>query len=155
MYNFPEVSNDQLKVVYLGYYIRDFSQIINGLFSMAHGLQYRSNVRLDEIGTLYNFSQSDMNFTQVNQLIKYYKFGFGKATEDISELIKLGVMTRDTGIAIAKQIDGKCDERYIKEFCAYLEIDEKEFWETAESYRNLDIWKKKNKKWELQSDLFA
>lgn len=155
MYNFPEVAKDTLKVVYLGYYIRDFSQIVNGLFSMAFGLQYRNNVRLDEIGTLYNFSQSDMNFTQVNQLIKYYKFGFGKATEDISELIKLGVMTRETGIAIAEQIDGKCDHRYIQEFCTYLEISEKEFWETAESYRNLDIWKLRNGKWELRSELFV
>jgi hypothetical protein len=154
LYKFPAYNTDKLKAIYLGYYIKDFSQIVNGLFSMAFGLKYRTEGDPRDIGMLYNFSQSDTNFVQVNQLIKYYKFGFGKATEDISELIKLGIMERETGIIIAKEIDGKVHPKYIEEFCDFIEMDIKEFWEITESYINKTIFKNKNGQWELQSELF-
>ena len=154
LYSFPDSNDDNMKVIYLGYYMQDFSQLVNGLFSMTFGLKHRENTRLQDIGFLYNFSQSDTDFTQVNQMIKYNKFGFGKATEDISELIKLGVMTRETGIIIAKELDGKSAYKFIKDFCNYLEITEERFYEIAEQYRNTDIWKQIDGVWKLQSNLF-
>lgn len=154
LYNFPNIGEDKMKVIYIGYYIKDFSQIVNGLFAMTFGLKHRNDTELKDIGFLYNFSQSDTDFTQVNQLIKYNKFGFGKATEDISELIKLGIMTRETGIILAKELDGKSGDRFIKSFCEYLDISLDDFNKVAEKYRNKDIWKKVNGKWQLQSPLF-
>ena len=91
----------------------------------------------------------------MNQLIKFYKFGFGKATEDLSELIKVGIMSRDTAIEIAKILDGNCDEKYIHMFCEYINISYKEFWAVLERYRNLDIWSKTSKgEWELDSEFY-
>ena len=154
LYNFPNANIEKFKVLYLGYYIKDFTQLVNGLFAMTFGLKYRDNTNLKDIGFLYNFSQSDTEFTQVNQMIKYNKFGFGKATEDISELIKLGVMTRETGILLARELDGKSSEEFIDSFCRYLNITKELFFEIAENYRNQNIWKKNsNQEWELKNNL--
>ena len=91
----------------------------------------------------------------MNQMIKFYKFGFGKASEDLSELIKVGIMTRETAIEIVKKLDGKCDIKYILMFCDYINISLEEFWEVVEGYRNLEIWNKdSNGQWELDSEFY-
>ncbi|MDP3265884.1 MAG: N-acetyl sugar amidotransferase [Sulfuricurvum sp.] len=153
-FEIPYYKDDDLKVVYLGYYIKDFSQITNAVYAMAHGLDY-IHEPLNKLGTIYNFGQTDTDFMPMNQLIKFYKFGFGKASEDLSELIKLGIMTRETAIELAKMLDGKCDLKYILMFCDYIGIDEKEFWKIVEQYRNHTIWKKNlDGHWELDSEFY-
>jgi N-acetyl sugar amidotransferase len=151
-YDMPEINDYDIKAIYIGYYIKDFSQVVNGIFSMAFGLSYRKE-SVEDYGCLYNFSQVDHEFTQVNQLMKFYKFGFGKASEEISELIKQGIMTKETGILLALKLDGKCHERYIVEFCEYLEISIKDFNELLEECRNKDIWKKVDDKWIIKNSL--
>jgi N-acetyl sugar amidotransferase len=111
-FEIPYYSDEDLKVVYIGYYIKDFSQITNAFYAMTYGLDY-IHEPLDRLGTIYNFGQTDTDFMPMNQLIKFYKFGFGKASEDLSELIKVGIMSRETAIELAKKLDGRCDEKYI------------------------------------------
>ncbi|NVJ54177.1 MAG: N-acetyl sugar amidotransferase [Campylobacteraceae bacterium] len=153
-FEIPYYNDEDLKVIYLGYYMKDFSQITNAVYAMTYGLDY-IHEPLNKLGTIYNFGQTDTDFMPMNQLIKFYKFGFGKASEDLSELIKLGIMSRETAIELAKTLDGKCDRKYILMFCDYIGISEKEFWEVAEKYRNQDIWKKnKYGKWELDSEFY-
>lgn len=153
-FEIPHYNDEDLKVVYLGYYIKDFSQITNAFYAMAYGLDY-IHAPIQGLGTIYNFGQTDTDFMPMNQLIKFYKFGFGKATEDLSELIKVGIMSRDTAIEIAKILDGNCDEKYIHMFCEYINISYKEFWAVLERYRNLDIWSKTSKgEWELDSEFY-
>jgi len=153
-FEIPHYSDDDLKVIYIGFYMKDFSQITNAFYSMSYGLDY-IHQPLEELGTIYNFGQTDTDFMPMNQMIKFYKFGFGKASEDLSELIKVGIMTRETAIELAKKLDGKCDEKYILMFCEYIGISKEEFLEVAEKFRNLNIWNKNsNGKWELDSEFY-
>ena len=78
----------------------------------------------------------------MNQMLKFLKFGFGKVTEQASGAIRNGVMTRGEAIELVKLYDGKCSDRFISQFCRYVDITEEQFWKIAESYRNLDIWEK-------------
>ena len=55
-------------------------------------------------------------------MIKYYKFGFGRATDYVNEEIRLGRMTRDEGIAVVERYDGCCGPDYISSFCEYIGI---------------------------------
>ena len=153
MYTFPNVDyEDQLKVIYLGYYIKDFCQLVNGLYSMVYGLQYKTD-DLRGRGTPYLFSQNDTDFVPVNQILKFVKFGFAKGGEDLSELVKLGVITRETAIELSHQVDGKCADFYVENFCSYLNITTQEFWTVVEKFRNPEIWKKVNDEWTLKEPL--
>lgn len=143
-YHYPsdeEMDWADLKIVFLGYYIRDFTRFKNAEFSVARGLMIRDDPP-EDIGDNYGFEALDDDFVVVNQMLKYFKFGFGKVTDQASEAIRLGMMTRDEAIELVKKYDGKCAVRFIKRFCDYLQITEEEFWRTAESFRNKEIWEK-------------
>lgn len=142
----------KLRLVYLGYYIPDWSGHQNGEFSIKHGLEVRKEPP-EKIGDLWGFSALDEDFRIVNQMLKYMKLGFGHVTDQVVEAINSGMMTREEGLDLVRKYDGKCDSFYIERFCHYLGIDEAEFWEVAESYRNPEIWRRSaTGEWQLKVD---
>jgi N-acetyl sugar amidotransferase len=145
-----EMDKANLQIVYLGYFWNDWNKITNGSFSVANGLEIRDGVSAHE-GSLYPFDALDDDFSVLNQMIKHVKFGFGRLTEEASELIRAGKISREEGIELVKKYDGKCAQKYIDRFCEYLEISLDQFWEVVESYRDLKIWSKdENGKWGLE-----
>ena len=148
-YQFPNPSNIRMlgiKIVYLGYYFKDFNNISNAKFSIAHGLEIRS-VPQEYTGSVHPFDALDEDFVHINQMLKYFKFGFGKATDEVCEMIRVGEISRDDGVAMVRRLDGKCHESYIELFCKYLNITTDEFWKIADSFRNPDLWEQEKKKW--------
>ena len=59
----------------------------------------------------------------LNQMIKYYKFGFGRVTDYVNEEIRLGRMKRNEGIELVEKYDDACNEKYIHSFCEYIQIN--------------------------------
>ncbi|MCM0753962.1 N-acetyl sugar amidotransferase [Desulfovibrio aminophilus] len=128
-----------LKVVYLGYYIQDFTKRNNALFSIRHGLEVRPDPP-EDIGDITGYECLDDDFVLVNQHMKHIKFGFGKVTEQVCEDIRLGDMTREEAWKLVLAYDGKCAERYIQELCDYLGISRETFREVSERYRGRGVW---------------
>ncbi|OJI07357.1 hypothetical protein BK004_01335 [bacterium CG10_46_32] len=146
-YHYPsddEMSWAGMKIFYLGYYVKDFNKFKNASFSIKHGLEVRKDTPANT-GNYYNFESLDNDFSLINQMLKYFKYGFGRITDQLSEAIRLGMMTRDRAIVIAKRYDGACSDVYIKRFCKYIGITQKEFWRVADLYRNREIWEKDKK----------
>lgn len=155
-YHYPsnkDMERAKLRIIYLGYFIHDFTRFENARFSIAHGLTIRDDPP-EDIGDNYGFEALDEDFVVVNQMIKYLKYGFGKTTDQVSEAIRLNMMTRQSAIGLVKKYDGKCAPRFIKKFCDYIQISEKRFWQIAESFRNQDIWERDRKEgWRLKTPL--
>ena len=155
-YHYPsdkDMERTKLRIVYLGYFIRDFTRFENARFSITHGLAVRNDPP-EDIGDNYGFEALDEDFVVVNQMIKYLKYGFGKVTDQVCEAVRLKMMTRDQAIALVKEYDGKCATRFIRRFCDYIGISEKKFWETVAKFRNQDIWQKTpGGRWELKVKL--
>ena len=82
----------------------------------------------------------DEEFTNINMMLKYYKFGFGRATDTVNEKIRSGRMTRDEAIRVVEKYDGLCSDRIIRSFSAYVGITETEFWNIANPWVNDDIF---------------
>ncbi len=154
-YTYPpddDMEHAGMRIVYLGYYIEEWSGRNNADFAIDHGLKTR-NEPPEKIGDLWGVSALDEDFRLVNQMLKYLKFGFGHVTDQVCDAINLGAMSRDEGIELVKKYDGKCDHLYVKRFCDYLEISEEEFWEVAESVRNRNIWSTNERgQWRLNVD---
>ncbi len=152
-YQFPtdeEMEMANIQVAYLGYFMSDFTKFDNGKFAVEHGLDVRTDTP-EERGALHPFESLDEDFVIVNQMIKYFKFGFGKVTDEVCELIRWGHMTREEGFELVRKYDGKCSPGYIKRFCDYIDISEEKFWEVAESYRNKDLFENVGGEWKLKS----
>ncbi len=155
-YKYPadeEMEWAKMRIVFLGYYMKDFTSFKNAEFSVARGLRIRED-KAENLGECYGFEALDDDFYIINQMFKYFKFGFGKMTDLASEAIRWKLMTRDEAVDLVKKYDGKCGKKYIKRFCDYIGISVSEFWEIADFYRNRNIWEKSPKdKWTLKEVL--
>lgn len=152
-YEYPsseETNWANVQVVYLGYFWPNFTKVDNAVFSISHGLDVRTDTPLER-GALHPFEALDEDFVLVNQMLKFFKYGFGKVTDEVCELIRYGRMSREKGFDLVAKYDGACSSEYIQRFYEYIEISEKEFWEVAESYRNQKLFEKRGlKKWSLK-----
>jgi N-acetyl sugar amidotransferase len=141
-YKFPsekEIKKSRVQTVFLGPAWKDWSCEANSRVSLAHGLNIRGGDELktgDSLGT----RMLDEEWVIVNFLLKYYKFGFARGTEEANVLIRQGLITREEGIKIAVRLDGACGQEYIDSFCEYIRIDEALFWETIKKFTNTELF---------------
>jgi hypothetical protein len=145
-YSYPsdaEMERADLRIVFLAHFWKDFSIFTNGNVSALRGLDIRGEDpqgNADHWGT----SMLDEDFFVMNMMIKWLKFGFGRANDNINEEIRYGRVSREEGIRIVKKFDGKCDPKIIDEFCTYIKISRKEFWEVVDKYVNRELFEKKS-----------
>jgi hypothetical protein len=79
----------------------------------------------------------------MNMMIKWLKFGFGRASDNINEEIRYGRISREEGIRIVRKFDGKCSPEIIDEFCEYIEITKEQFWQVVDQFVNKNLFHKK------------
>ena len=132
-----------LQIIYLGWYLGDWSLTNNAKYSNLNGLINRSEDYVNT-GDIHGTSALDDNWQIMNQMIKYYKFGFGFVTEIICEDIQRGHIDRKSGIKWIEKYDGKCSDEYIKSFCKYIDISVDEFWWQVRKSANRDLFLVKN-----------
>lgn len=145
-YQYPtltEFEAAQLNIVYLGWFLKDWSLLNNAMYSCGTGLEIRTDGPL-ATGDLAGVTSLDEDWVTLNQMIKYYKFGFGRATDYVNEEIRLGNITRQQGIELVKQYDGCCSETYIASFCDYINISVPAFWEKVSAAINRDLFEMPN-----------
>ena len=122
-----EFEKHDLHIVYLGWFLADWSLVNNATYSCLSGLEIRTDA-VEKTGDLYGVTALDEDFTPINQLIKFYKFGFGRVTDYINEEIRLDRMSREDGIKLVEKYDDAYDEKYVKDYCEYLSISVDVFW---------------------------
>ena len=81
----------------------------NGLSACLAGLQGRSDSPLNT-SDLVNLTSLDEDWVILNQMIKYYKYGFGRVTDYANEQIRHGKMTREVGISLVEKYDDACSD---------------------------------------------
>ncbi len=149
LYKIPTVEEMEAKgirAIFLQYYAREWSQVYNADFAVARGLTGRSD-DLHDLGRYRRYTALDCDLQIPNQMIKYLKFGFGFATDEICYDIREGRIDRESGKWYVNEFDGLCGEQYIEKACRYLSITRDEFWEVVDRYVNRDLFEKKDGKW--------
>ncbi len=127
-YPAPEAFDQHgLQIVYLGWFLGDWSLVNNGMYAAGSGLQIREDT-VANTGDLLGVTSLDEDWVTLNQMIKYYKFGFGRVTDYVNEEIRLERMTREQGIELVTRYDDACAPGYIASFCDYIEISVEDFW---------------------------
>lgn len=158
-YQYPtdnEMEEANLRIVYLGYFIADFNDHTNAKIAVEHGMKVREgeDALPENIGGISTDVALDDDFVLVNQMLKYLKFGFGKATQEVGVAVRAGLMSREDAMALIRLYDGKCAPKYIDAFCRYIGITPEEFWRVAESYRDQTLFTKNTAgSWELRKEL--
>jgi hypothetical protein len=148
-YSYPteeEFTKAKLKIVYLGWFLGDWSLINNAMYSCLNGLDVREDT-VENTGDLHGVTSLDEDWVTLNQMIKYYKFGFGRVTDYVNEEIRLGRMSREHGRSLVETYDDSCGVEYIQSFCEYIDITTDEFWNKVHGSLNKELFfLDKNKK---------
>ena len=135
-----EFRSANLQIVFLGWFLGDWNLLENGLYSSTQGLLVR-DARPENTGDLYGISNLDEDWHNMNQMIKYLKFGFGKVTEYVNDELRIGLIDRSTAVTLVENYDGKCSDEYIESFCDYINITKQQFWNHVHSATNKDLFK--------------
>ena len=146
LYKFPDMSGWYGKAIWLNWFVKEWSQWGNAHFAIQNGLQVRDDT-LDNLGRIHLWTCLDSNFHIVSQMHKYYKFGFGFATDEVCYDIREQRLTREEGFELIKKYDGKCARKYIQEFCEFIGISEVEHWQSVQKFKKYDLWNR----WEEQT----
>ena len=141
-YQYPtptEFDKNELQIVYLGWFIGDWSLINNGMYAATNGLEIREDT-VSNTGDLHGITSLDEDWVTLNQMIKFYKFGFGRVTDYVNEEIRLGRITRCEAIKLVENYDDSCGVQYIESFSDYIGITVAEFWEKVRSSVNKELF---------------
>jgi hypothetical protein len=90
----------------------------------------------------WQFADLDDDFISLHHWMKWYKFGFGRAFDNLSVDIRNGRITREAAIARLRDIGDDTPDEDIDKFCAFAGIGRARFFRIAETFRNTAIWKK-------------
>lgn len=141
-YTYPEVDEfvaAGLNIVYLGWFLGDWSLVNNATYAVPQGLAIRED-GVELTGDLFGVTALDEDFTPINQMIKYYKFGFGRTTDYVNEEIRLGRISREEAISVVERYDHCCSPAYIRDYCEYLGISEAHFWDKVRQATDLGLF---------------
>ena len=97
----------------------DWSEVNNAMYSVGSGLEIRDD-KVENTGDLYGVTALDEEWVTLNQMIKFYKFGFGRISDYVNEDIRNGRLTREEGIILIEKYDDSCSEENINSFANIL-----------------------------------
>ncbi len=141
-YHYPSpdaFEQHRLQIVYLGWFLGDWSLVNNGMYAVASGIRIRTDT-VENTGDLAGVTSLDEDWVTLNQMIKYYKFGFGRVTDYVNEEIRLQRLTRNEAIGLVEQYDNACAPEYIAAFCDYIGIHVTDFWDRVRASANRELF---------------
>lgn len=90
--------------------------------------------------TYRRFSNLDDRYENgAHDLMKFIKFGYGRASDHSSKDIRTGHMTRAEGIEMVRRYDHIVSSD-LAHWLDYVGMDEAEFWATADTFRDPAVW---------------
>ena len=139
-----------VQAIFLGHF---FKWDPNHTFKIAKKNGFKEG-KIPKTG-FYSFADIDDEFLiTIHHWIKWYKFGFTRLWDNLSLEIRNKRITRKQAIDIIIKTGNELPHKEISEFCDYIRINEKKFFEIVEKFRNKKIWKQDdNNKWYLKNFL--
>lgn len=136
-----------VEVHYTGYYLKWIPQ--ECYYYAAEHIGFEANEDRTE-GTYSKYNSIDDKTDPYHYWTTLVKFGIGRATYDASQEIRNGHITREEGVALVHRYDQEFPRKYFAEFLDYLDMNEDEFFEIADSFRSPHLWRKTNEGWVLR-----
>ena len=74
-----------------------------------------------------------------HDLLKFVKFGYGRATDHASKDIRAGLISREEGIELVKKYDHVISDD-LNYWLNYVGMENEQFWKKADTFRDPRIW---------------
>lgn len=94
----------------------------------------------------------DLHAEGVHSYLKFLKFGYGRCTDNSSNEIRMGRITRDQGIDYVLKYD-HLRPHDLDIWLKFAKMTEQEFYDSIEHLREKDVWEKKNGTWRMKDNI--
>ncbi len=133
---------------------------VRGLY-IGNFFKWDPNYHAKLMNKKYNWKPSFQNFERtyrkisnlddryengIHDLMKYIKFGYGRASDHASKDIRTGYLSRKKGIEYVKKYDHVVSSD-LDYWLDYVNMKEEDFWKIANSFRDKRVWKKVKNEW--------
>ncbi len=143
-----ELTDFSPQIQYLGYYIPWQPQ--ESYYYATEHTKFKARPYRTQ-GTYSKYLSIDDKIDDLNYYCYFIKFGFGRCTEDASQEIRNGHISRDEGKALIARYDGEFPDHYFDEIMSYLDIDPDYFrTELTNRFRSPHLWKNVDGHWKLR-----
>ncbi|WP_181040127.1 N-acetyl sugar amidotransferase [Paremcibacter congregatus] len=145
--NKKDILEAGIEVHYLGYYLRWDPQ--ECYYYAVENTGFQANPVRTE-GTYSKYSSIDDKVDPFHYFTTLIKFGIGRCTYDAAQEVRNDKITREEASYLVKKYDSEFPEKFYKEFLAYIDTTDEEFWATVNKYRSPHIWKEEDGEWKLR-----
>ena len=132
-----EINQVGVTGIFLGSYIKwdIFKQL-----EIVKAIGFQENDEPKE-GTFNKWENLDVYFTVFHDYFKFLKYGFGRATDHASIEIMHGRISREQGLKLVKQYEGKIPRKYLKKFLEFADMSMDDFIGICNEFTNKEIFK--------------
>lgn len=152
-YKYPEYEKLEtagVQSIYLGHFVKWYGRK-NYEFVKERGFSARSAGPLP--GNYLDYDNIDEKLCEINIWFKYLKFGFWRATDQLCYDLWNDRLSREEAIKIVNTLQDEKPFNDLEDFLNFHMITRKQFDETVEKFRNLDLWHKLDGEWQLKEKL--
>lgn len=133
---------------------------VRGLY-LGNFMKWDPNVHAKMVQEKYNWQSAKLPFERTyrtisnlddryengaHDLLKFIKFGYGRASDHTSKDIRQGLMNRETGINLVRKHDHIVSQDLFY-WLNYVDMSEDEFWSIADTFRDPRVWWIEDGKW--------
>lgn len=94
-------------------------------------------------GTYTDYENLDCKWVGgLHDYLKFVKYGYGRATDNACIDIRFGRITREEGLRLAKQWEGKIPHKYLPDFLRFIDCSMDEFMGTLDRFTNPYLFKR-------------
>lgn len=146
-----ELQEKNIKAAFLGWYFKWDPQVTYDV-AKQHGFKALSDG--PKVGA-YDFADVDDEFLiPIHHWIKWYKFGFTRAWDNLSIEIRNGRISRSQALETLKRIRNQEPRKEMSKFAEWAGISLQELNNVIEKFRNRNIWYQENSIWKIKDFIF-
>ncbi len=155
LYNFipavdGEFDNIDLKIHYLGYYLRWTPQ--EAYYYAVENTGFKARPYRSQ-ATYSKYNSIDDKIDDLHYYTTRVKFGLGRASYDASQEIRNKHITRDEAKLLVDKFENEFPDKYFNELMNYLDMKEDYFHSLCDKFRPPHLWKKVNGEWKLRHNV--
>jgi len=140
LYQYPELGNDAPKGIFLGQFFA-WDGLANAHMAMDHGFElWHTMVE----GSYGSFENLDNVQTGIHDYLRFAKFGYGRATDILSNRIRRGLISREDAAPIAAERDAMFPATYLdvplRRILEPIGMSVEEFLEVCDTFTNRDLF---------------
>jgi N-acetyl sugar amidotransferase len=143
-YIYPEeslIKKKKIKALFMGYYINWNNQ---NNFNMSKSKGFMP-FHMPVEGTNLSYEKIDNYQHGIHDYFKYLKYGFSRSTDQASWMIRQNIISREEGIKLVKENDGKYPSSYLgkqlKDILNQIDLTLDEFNKICDKFTNKEIFK--------------